>query len=52
MRYCLNYSGYKVFCQLKVKITQFPDGFRRKFRRSDVKSAFQGILSEKGKGLL
>ena len=29
MRYCLNYSGSTLgFCPLKIKITQFPDGFR------------------------
>ena len=27
MPYCLNYSGTS-FCSLKIKITQFPDGFR------------------------
>ena len=27
MPYCLNYSGAS-FCSLKIKITQFPDGFR------------------------
>ena len=26
MRYCLNYSGRR-FCPLKIKITQFPNGF-------------------------
>ena len=30
MRYCLNYSGTLGFCPLKIKITQFPDGFRLK----------------------
>ena len=31
MRYCLNYSGTLGFCPLKIKITQFPNGFCLKF---------------------
>ena len=29
MEYCLNYSGTRFF-PLKIEVTQFPDGLRRK----------------------
>ena len=31
MRYGLKYSGTRSFCPLKIKNTQFPNGFRPKF---------------------
>ena len=35
MQYALNYSG-KGFCTLKIKITQFPAGFRLNFYRYNL----------------
>ena len=49
MQYCLNYSGIG-FCPLKIKMTQFPNGFRLNSEIQNASSiAFCNLFNSKFK---